>query len=222
MPSSSSPSKELKSAKKMSTHSVPQSVPSFRRSHLPSEEDVNRLKGLSAPHVESFDYFLEMGLVKAVQDIVPCEIDIVDFKAGPVDVEEVDTAKFWVENVKIAKPTKQVSTKGGQSSKLIPRECRELGFMYSGAITGEFCFQVVQHRNGVEIPGRVFKIPRLFGKMPIMVGSKACHLRGLIPSELANLREEVSLIFKASHWCVGLKLLSLGSPRLHTWPTLAQ
>lgn len=163
-----------------------------------------------------------MGLVKAVQDIVPCEIDIVDFKAGPVDVEEVDTAKFWVENVKIAKPTKQVSTKGGQSSKLIPRECRELGFMYSGAITGEFCFQVVQHRNGVEIPGRVFKIPRLFGKMPIMVGSKACHLRGLIPSELANLREEVSLIFKASHWCVGLKLLSLGSPRLHTWPTLAQ
>lgn len=188
--STSSSPKKRRTNKITPTHAVPQSVPSFRRSHLPSEEDVNRLKGLSAPHVESFDYFIELGLTKGIQDIVPSEIDLLDPSVSAVDFNEVDTVRFWVESVKIAKPTKQASTMGGQNSKLIPRECRELGLMYSGAMTGEFCFQVVQHRNGMEIPGRIFKMPKLFGKMPIMVGSKACHLRGLIPAELANLREE--------------------------------
>lgn len=195
MPTSSwSNRKSSKVTKIVSAHTVPQSVPSFRRSHLPSEEDVTRLQGLSAPHVESFDFFLDKGLAKGVRDIVPSEIDLIDPKLNIVDIHEVDTVTFWVENIKVVKPTKQVSTKGGQNSKLIPRECRELGLMYSGDISGEFCFQLIQHRNGVEIPGRVFKIPKLFGKMPIMVGSKACHLRGLIPAELANLREEVSLL----------------------------
>jgi DNA-directed RNA polymerase I subunit RPA2 len=204
MPPSSSASQNLKkSTKKKQTQSVPQSVPSFRLSHLPSEEDVNRLRGLSAPHVESFDYFLQKGLTSAIQDIVPCEIDILDGRSGSLDEEDVTTAKFWVQNIKIAKPTKQISTNGKDCGKLLPRECRELGIMYSGVISGVFCFQMVKHRNGINIPGHVVKLQKIFGKMPIMVGSEACHLRGLIPAELANLREEVSSIFKDCYWALG-------------------
>lgn len=186
-------SKSKKSKKTSSVSStIPETCPSFRRGHVPAMEDVERLRTLSEPHVASFDFFLDVGIKKAIQDIVPSELDIVDPKAPDVNLDEVDTVQFWVENVKVKSPTKSVATRGGMGSKLIPRETRELGLMYAGQVSGDFCYQTIQRRNGVKIKGRINKIQKTFGDMPIMVMSKACHLRDKTPLELVKMREEVS------------------------------
>jgi len=185
---------------------IRQPVPSFRRAHLSKKSDVRKLHRLSAPHVESYNYFLDVGLSRGVADIEPYEVDLVDTSreenrgVGHSQGASADTMKFWVENVRISLPTKNQqsgsSSNGSRgpskSMKLYPRECRELGIMYSAPITGEFCMQFVRRDGyGNELPsGTVLRIPRNFGMMPIMVMSKACHLRGKSPSDLVKLREE--------------------------------
>jgi len=169
--------------------------PSFRSGPFPAEEDVNRLRQLTAPHVDSFNYFLEVGLSQGIKDIEPAEFDIVDPKVvrenpRSIDLGETSSVKFWVEDVKVAKPVK--SSSAGRSNRLLPRESRERSLMYSGLLSGTFCYNIIQRRNGVEIPGRPVKIQKAFGNMPIMVLSKACHLEGKMPKDLVKLREEVS------------------------------
>jgi DNA-directed RNA polymerase I subunit RPA2 len=171
---------------------VVETCPSFRRGHLPDEKDVLRLRTLSMPHVESFNYFLEVGLPRGIKDIEPAELDLVDpqqVRDGEVDWDEVSTMQFWVEDVKISKPSK---SSAGRSNKLLPRETRERKIMYSGQIFGKFCYRIVQRRNGIQIPGPTTKLAKTFGNMPIMVMSNACHLAGLMPEELISLKEEVS------------------------------
>lgn len=184
----SSPAKKQMSKKRVKTKPIKETCPSFCRGHVPHEENVERLRLLSKPHVESFDFFLDVGLKKAIADIVPSELDLVNPKHESLDLNEVDTLQFWVENVKVNSPIK--SDGASKSSRLAPRECRELGLMYSGKMQGDFCYQIIQRRNGVKIPGRITRFQSHFGDMPIMVMSKACHLRGRSPSELATMREE--------------------------------
>jgi DNA-directed RNA polymerase I subunit RPA2 len=164
--------------------------------------DVDRLKTLSEPHVHSFDYFVEAGLARAVADIEPAELDLVRSassrnavavvesagdgpQAGP---SSVDTMRFWVENVKVSAPTKANHRRRGGTAKLLPRECRELGLLYAGAVTGDFCFQI--NNTGTGSMGKVVRISKKFGDMPIMVGSTACHLRDKTPLELVACKEE--------------------------------
>ena len=147
--------------------------------------------------------FYEVGLKKAIADIEKCELDLVNPKeVDSVDLEEVDTIEFWVEKVSFHKPTKADAT------PLTPRECRELGLMYSGSITGTFCYRIIKHRNGLAIPQRTNRMERKFGDMPIMVMSKACHLNGKTPAELVNMKEEVSI-----HACIKATAL-ISSPFL--------
>jgi DNA-directed RNA polymerase beta subunit len=172
---------------------LPETCPSFRRGHVPALEDVERLRTLSRPHVDSFNFFLDQGLKKAILDIVPSELDIVDPLALDVNLDEVDTVQFWVENINVKAPIKSEATRGGFASKLTPRECRELGLMYSGQMIGDFCYRMIQRRNGVKIHGRTVKMQKNFGNMPIMVMSQVCHLEGKTPTELVKMKEEVSL-----------------------------
>eukprot|EP00584_Thalassiosira_punctigera_P011752 CAMPEP_0172572410 /NCGR_PEP_ID=MMETSP1067-20121228/135008_1 /TAXON_ID=265564 ORGANISM="Thalassiosira punctigera, Strain Tpunct2005C2" /NCGR_SAMPLE_ID=MMETSP1067 /ASSEMBLY_ACC=CAM_ASM_000444 /LENGTH=83 /DNA_ID=CAMNT_0013364945 /DNA_START=137 /DNA_END=385 /DNA_ORIENTATION=+ len=60
---------------------IRQTVPSFHRSHSVKKSDARRLRRLSAPHVESFDYFLDVGLSRGVSDIPSCELDLVDISS---------------------------------------------------------------------------------------------------------------------------------------------
>lgn len=50
---------------------------------------------IPAPHIESFDYFLNKGLALAVQDLEPVEIEIADLHSH---------IKIWFDNVKISSP----------------------------------------------------------------------------------------------------------------------
>jgi len=133
---------------------------------------------------------------------------------------------MWVENVRVTRPQRTASKGNSMSSTkevtgLYPRDCRELGLMYSGPMVGEFCYQVnqrtvttvtsqvegtgggdhtvghphqvqakQQNTNMEEIAGKVVKIHKKFGDMPIMVMSKACHLNGKTPENLVKLKEE--------------------------------
>lgn len=204
---SPSSSKKKKKKKQKSTTKQPlvrETCPSFGRGHLADPDIVQRLLGLSAPHVESFDYFLETGLRKGIADIVASEIDIVSPSS---DTDE--TVLFWVENVRITPPIQKTAKK---TTKLTPRECRQLSVGYAGPIMGDFCFQVITRRNGSKIPGRIHKLTKQFGDMPIMVMSKACHLRGKTPSELIKLKEEVSIVYRES---VSIDYGHLCSPQLY-------
>jgi DNA-directed RNA polymerase I subunit RPA2 len=172
-----------------------QIAPSYRSGSLPKMEDVERLRRLTAPHVESFDYFLDEGLAQGVKAIEPAELDIIDpgvlrNDRKSIDFSEVSTVKFWVENARVGKPIK--SSPGGSSRQnLLPKECRERSMMYAGPLRANFCFQVIKRRNGAEFPQSVVRLPKDFGNIPIMVGSKACHLYKTTPKQLSKLREEV-------------------------------
>lgn len=171
---------------------IAESCPSFRRGHLPHPEDLQRLRSLTKPHVDSFNFFLDFGLAKGIKDVEPAELDLVDVQKvreeGKVDLTDASTVKFWVEDVKIAKPVK---SNAGRSNKLLPRECRERKINYTGQIFGKFCYKIVQRRNGIEIDGPAVRIGKTFGNMPIMVMSKCCHLEGSTPQDLVGMREEV-------------------------------
>jgi DNA-directed RNA polymerase beta subunit len=173
---------------------VKETCPSFSRGHLPSMEDVERLRTLSKPHVDSFDYFLDVGLMRGIKDIEPAELDLVDtgkvrqYGLKSVDWSEVSTVHFWLEDLKVAKPVKSGS---GKSNRLLPCECRERRIMYSGEMSGKFCYKITQRRNGVKIDGRPVKVPKTFGKLPIMVLSKMCHLKDMTPEDLVKVKEEV-------------------------------
>jgi DNA-directed RNA polymerase I subunit RPA2 len=214
--SSSSPSmrstiKET-SASASASSSRTEGIPSFRRGHLPNTQDVIRLRSLTRPHVESFNYFLKTGLERGIKDIEPCEIDMIDPKRlrriqqqqiddndnnnesgdnEKIDWDEITTVRFWMEDVKVVKPSKPSSSGLRNAGKLFPRECRERSMMYSGQVHGKFCYQLVQRRNGVSMPGQPFRLSKTFGNMPIMVGSNACHLHDMTPKQLVHHREEV-------------------------------
>ena len=66
--------------------------------------------------------------------------------------------------------------------RLFPRECRESGSTYKGALQ----LDVV-----IEGPDEsAVRIPRRFGHFPVMVGSAACHLSSSSRDELSRRREE--------------------------------
>lgn len=196
---SSSSSKHTRSNKKdKTTHGggVAETCPSFRRGHLPNDKDVEKLRYLTRPHVESFNYFLETGLNKGIKNLEPAELDLIDpkiirdeQKRKVIDWDEVTTIRYWVEDIKVHKPTNTDVKRRDQ--RLLPHESRERSLTYAGEITGKFCYQIVQRRNGVTIKGTPNRIPKSFGKLPIMVGSKACHLQDMTSKQLAAVKEEV-------------------------------
>jgi len=180
--------------------------PSFRRSSLPHQEDVERFKNLTKPHVESFNYFLDVGLARGIRDIDPVEMDLLPpalLRSLALEedgaqlkfqnaMHEVTTIKIWVENIKIGKPTRDSGMGRTGGNALLPRECRERSLVYAGPITGNLCYTIIERRNGIVVnrTRAPTKMVKNFGSMPIMVGTKACHLDGLTPEQLIAYREE--------------------------------
>ena len=208
--SSSSSSKrkpDPKAASRRRPQQQPQPVetcPSFRSGHLPQTTDVEQLRQLTAPHVESFNYFLDHGLSAGIQDMEPAELVLAKpattttsggTTTTTTKLADQTVLRFWMENVRVSKPMYQnatASSLNSHSNSLLPRECRERRLMYAGTMRGMVCVTTVQRRNGVEFPGSTMRIPREFGDLPIMVLSKSCHLHQSTPTELVKHKEEVS------------------------------
>lgn len=174
-----------------------QTCPSHTSGSFPTVADVERLRKLTDPHVDSFNYFLEEGLSRGFQSMERAEIALADptiLRDDPASINLSDTPsiQFWVEGVRTAKPVKQ-AIGGSSRENLLPRECRERSMMYAGTLRGMFCYCIVDRRNGMDFPGPTVRLAKEFGDMPIMVMSKACHLHNSTPKELGGLKEEVSL-----------------------------
>lgn len=182
----------MKSPKKKGSGPV-ETCPSFRSGHLPNTDDVQQLRDLTAPHVDSFNYFLDVGLSQGIQDIEPSELCLADprkIRDGSIDWSETPSIQFWVEDVRVSTPVRS----DGTGNKLLPRECRERNLMYAGPMTATFCYTVIERRNGQAFPGKTVRLPkRPFGNVPICVLSKACHLYQMAPKQLVQLKEEVRM-----------------------------
>lgn len=146
-----------------------QRIPSFSDKFVP-EKTRKRLVHLVAPHVDSYNYFLEIGLPTAISDMLPLDMQLDD---GPF-------IQIRVDSMQIGYPSKPDDLSDG---RLTPRECRERGMSY----TAPMLLGVT-----VTVGGHEFVANAKTGEMPIMVMSNKCHLRDLAPRQLVAYREEAN------------------------------
>ena len=149
-----------------------QRVPSYSNKFVNSDTR-DRLEHLVAPHVDSFNYFLEFGLTEAIADIPVMEFNLED---GP-------TIKIRFTEGQISYPTKNDDF--SDNTNLTPREARERGISYTGSLLVHL---VVDVEGVIENMG----FSSRFGDFPVMVKSERCHLKGLSAQKLVSLKEEAN------------------------------
>ena len=149
-----------------------QRVPSYSNRFV-NTETRDRLEHLVAPHVDSFNYFLEYGLNEAISDIPVMEFMLED---GPI-------IKLRFTEAQISYPTKNDDF--SETSNLTPREARERGISYTGALLVHLVVDVDDKIEGLGFSAK-------FGDFPIMVKSERCHLRGLTAPKLVSMKEEAN------------------------------
>lgn len=158
-----------------------------------------RLLHLTAPHVESFDYFLSTGMHAAVSDVSPLEMRIESATPNPPTApnppkpsssslpssssSSASSKPLFVRllftSIRVGVPLKGDD---GVELPLTPREARERGLNYAGQM---FAGVTVLVNDTQEMRFEVS-----LGDFPIMVLSERCHLKNLSPNELIALREE--------------------------------
>eukprot|EP00392_Amoebophrya_sp_AT5.2_P001530 g1532.t1 len=116
-------------------------------------------------HVGSFNLLLDHVLEQIPHEIVPIEISASGGSGGGE-----------------AGASSSSSTAPG-TKHVLPSDCREGHFTYSATCRVRFWTQKVgeKSKQGFEVD---------MGKVPVMVGSKVCHLHGLSPKELVQARED--------------------------------
>lgn len=126
-----------------------------------------KVRGLVKQHIDSFNYFIAVEIKKIVEanNKVVCDADplfyikYTNVQVGSPDVDE---------GFNIIKPT-------------TPHECRLRDMTYSAPITVD-----IEYTRGTQ---RVSKAGLLIGRMPIMLKSSNCVLRGKSEYELAKMNE---------------------------------
>ena len=153
-----------------------QQIPSFSGAgEFVKPSTHHRLVHLVAPHVDSFNYFLDHGLQTAVDDI-----PAFDFQLGLGD--GAMNINFKVESAEVKSPLKREDL--SQNDQLTPREARERGMTYAGALEATLKVQL----DG----GDEFNIRTRLGDLPIMVMSNKCHLSSCTQEDLVRLKEEAT------------------------------
>ena len=137
-----------------------------------------RLQTLFAPHVDSFNHFIDEGLGKSIAAL----------EVQEVELNSMPRLRFWIDSVHAGKPVnatgKGIHYKADDAKPLYPSECRERAVSYRSQLHAVVMLQV-----GDDAPER---IERRLGLMPVMLRSKLCNLRGLSPSQLVDRHEEGS------------------------------
>jgi len=149
---------------------INQKIPSYSDGFI-KESVTQRLRHLVAPHVDSFNYFLEYGLNESVEDIPP-----VDNK-----LDDDLFIKMHIKEAQISFPSKHDDF---GESRLFPREARERGLSYAGSLAATVIIQVNDNPE-IEITSK-------WGDVPIMVRSIKCHLKDYSHSQLVYEREEAN------------------------------
>lgn len=115
------------------------------------------LQELGAPHISSFNYMLNEGLRKAVEDLNP-----VEFELG------LDVLRFEITNANIDNPYVPSGTVLVKDQRIFPSECRQRAATYKGKLTVEVKWLL----NGKEQQSFIKDL----GEIPIMIKVKSLRL----------------------------------------------
>lgn len=157
-------------------------APQSSLKHLPSftpgfvdPETRKRLKHVVSPHVEGFNYFVDLGLQESVRNMVPMEFGI----------DNTHFIKMEYSNPEIGMPTRV--DPNGVISMVTPREAREGGTTYAATLSASV--HII-----VDGPcSQTFEIPIKMGDLPIMVMSSKCHLSNASSKKLVfDFKEEAN------------------------------
>eukprot|EP00249_Psilotum_nudum_P029207 c39666_g1_i1 orf=2-877(-) len=140
------------------------------------QDSYRVLHELVKPHILSFDYFLDHGLQQAILGLKP--VQITQAATGV-------SLRMWIEKPVISPPMKDGKDKmSSLDQRLRPMECRQAGLTYRGIFSADVCFQWNDQA--------VMRFNTSFGRIPVMVMSNVCQLRGLDCRQLVALKEEAS------------------------------
>jgi DNA-directed RNA polymerase I subunit RPA2 len=128
---------------------------------------------LAAPHVESFNYFINEGLPLAVENLLPITLERPNEDGGG------QRLTMTISSVRMSSPIKSEDCK---DPRLLPGECRHLRSTYRAPLYATLVF-TLEGGGSVEIDRKV-------GNVPLMVKSRHCHLYGKTQSELVKMGEE--------------------------------
>ncbi|KXT05991.1 hypothetical protein AC578_368 [Pseudocercospora eumusae] len=128
-----------------------------------------RVKGLIKQHTDSFDYFVDIELNKIL-------------KAN--EFIFLDEKKKWIKflDIRVGKPCRIEDARAGYvHTEVTPNECRLRDMTYAAPIYIDFLYP--------RQAGNVRKTNVLIGRLPIMLRSSKCVLKGRSESEMAWLNE---------------------------------
>eukprot|EP01135_Chromosphaera_perkinsii_P003763 Nk52_evm9s255 gene=Nk52_evmTU9s255 len=126
-----------------------------------------KVKGLVKQHIDSFDYFIttEIRKIMEANEKVTCDAD--------------STFYLRYKDIRVGRPSAQEFY--SINTTVTPQQCRLRDMTYSAPITVD-----VEYTRGNQ---RVVRENVLIGRMPMMLKSKHCILRGKSEAELASLLE---------------------------------
>eukprot|EP00747_Dinoflagellata_sp_TGD_P159002 gnl/TRDRNA2_/TRDRNA2_177864_c0_seq2.p1 gnl/TRDRNA2_/TRDRNA2_177864_c0~~gnl/TRDRNA2_/TRDRNA2_177864_c0_seq2.p1 ORF type:complete len:1194 (+),score=-61.88 gnl/TRDRNA2_/TRDRNA2_177864_c0_seq2:82-3663(+) len=130
-----------------------------------------KIQQLIAPHVDSFNYFLDYGL----EHVVEC-LDKIKIR----DIHSKTSTNIWISKAQIGRPKCVRVSKN--KSPTYPKECRENGLTYKGELTIEVSLE--------KKDGKICHYNKNLGAIPIMVRSKACWLAQKTKHQLIAIGEE--------------------------------
>uniref|UniRef100_A0A2C9JZV8 DNA-directed RNA polymerase subunit beta n=1 Tax=Biomphalaria glabrata TaxID=6526 RepID=A0A2C9JZV8_BIOGL len=144
----------------------------------PKEHQHAMLQDITRAHVESFNYFLNDGLQKMVQNMEPLE-----FYLGE-DTQALNRLRFSlnITKVNIYAPKVSAANRMAINNKVYPAECRERGTSYMGDVQAIISYTCNNGKSG--------SFDKIIGQIPIMVKSDACNIANLKPAALVRRGEE--------------------------------
>eukprot|EP01133_Synstelium_polycarpum_P014866 gene14866-17579_t len=128
------------------------------------------LQKLVAPHIDSYNFFVDHGMRLITESM------------APVYINKVTGSPYW--RVKFSELNMAAPHKA-ESKALYPMEAREAGVSYNAALSGKVVIYdgSTNRRIGDEITVQL-------GNIPVMVRSTRCHLRDMTPAQLLERHEE--------------------------------
>lgn len=137
---------------------------------IPSEQH-KILQNLIRNHIDSFDYFIDHGLLEGIRATPPF---IYTLPSGQ---------KLKVEVVNFSLSTPQVeSSCFARDRNLYPSECRQRRSSYLAKLILEFVWYIDDNFMG--------SLEEDVGQIPIMIKSKKCNLRDASPKEMIRRKED--------------------------------
>uniref|UniRef100_A0A7M5VCZ8 DNA-directed RNA polymerase n=1 Tax=Clytia hemisphaerica TaxID=252671 RepID=A0A7M5VCZ8_9CNID len=140
-------------------------------------------KGLVRQQLDSFDEFIQMSVQRIVEESPAIELQS-EVQYTEAEVEEPNRYSFKFEQIYLSKPT--FWEKDGSSKPMMPNEARLRNLTYSAPLYVDITKTVTKagHDPESEEHGKVY-----IGKIPIMLRSSFCVLKGQTDRDLCELNE---------------------------------